>query len=296
MRAIVFGHGTIGKVLVQHLKKKGVSVLCIVRTNGIFDGELQKIGEVSDWKNFGEQADIAFLGIPTNKDGNTALAYALSFLEKGKTVVTCEKAAIAYHFDVLRKYDDLFLYSAAVGGGTRMLKEIAHFRESGVPVETVQAVVNGTLNYMSCRAAEGATKDEVVHEVLEKGFAEPGAMSFEEIIQAELNDVRLKTVILANASGLFDKVITTSDVDVVEPDFDWQNFSKKRCIVRISKHAIEVGFIEDATGKADVENTAMTWLPGGVLNALYINGEHKVTGPGAGAEDTVSAMLLDAGI
>jgi len=276
INAIIFGAGNIGSNLAKELSNEKVFVKYVVRTSGIFDDAFNKVAEQKDWKSFVDEVDLAFICVPTSGKGEKAFEYELNFLEKGKPVITCEKASVAFCWEVLNKYKKLFLYTASVGGGTKMLQEISKYDPQ--EIKEIKAVVNGTLNYISDGLVSGRTKDEVVKDVLEKGYAEPGAVTFEEIIKSEMNDVLLKTIIIANHSGIFDRVITKEDIAIF--DFD----ISKRCIVKIDRNNIEIGYIEDA--KAD-------WLPDGVNNILLINNEKKAYGPGAGADATVLSMIYD---
>jgi homoserine dehydrogenase len=276
MNAIIFGAGNIGSVLTEKLIQEGVNIKYIVRTSGIFDINSNQVGNQSEWKKYVDEVDVAFICIPTVEAGEQALEYEKAFLEKNKPVITCEKSSIAHYWNDLNKYKNIFKYSASVGGGTMMLKEISKYQPTDI--KEIKGVVNGTLNYISDELNSGKTKDEVVKEVIEEGYAEPSTSSFEEIISAEMRDVILKTIIIANHSGIFDGVITKQDIKVV--DFD----EKKRCVICINKDSIEVGF---------TDNNNSNWLPGGVNNVLYINGEKKVEGPGAGAEATVLSMISD---
>jgi homoserine dehydrogenase len=276
MNLMIFGAGTIGSELVRRLLDSDSKILCIVRSTGIFDSLGHKLSEQSEWRNFVGDADAAFICIPTIGTGKDALEYELAFLEQGKRVISCEKASIAHHWEKLRVHKNIFKYTASVGGGTKMLKEVAKYAPS--EIKEIKAVINGTLNYISDGLRKGATLEEITKEVIEKGYAEPGAASFEEVIKAEMNDVILKAIIIANSSNIFDRVIEKKDIEVV--GFD----STKRCIAEISRDIIRIGFIED---------TNASWLPTGVNNVLYINGEMKVMGPGAGAIATVNSIQDD---
>jgi len=272
MKAIIFGSGNIGSVLINRLKHEGVNILCVVKSIGTFDVNLNVI---EDWTNFVDKVDVAFICIPSNGNGQKAFEYENLFLEKGKSVITCEKSSIANFWDVLKQYKK-FKYTASVGGGTKMLKEISKYKSADI--NEIKAVVNGTLNYISSSLKTGIDKDQITKEVLEKGYAEPGASNFDEIIDGELKDVTLKAIIMANHAGIFDRTIGLADVKM-------HNFDQtKRCIVKIDKNGINAGFIDD---------NYLDWLPDGVNNILYINGEKKAYGPGAGAEATVDSMMDD---
>ncbi len=272
MKAIIFGAGNIGSALEKRLKKEGIDILCIVRSSGTFDSNLNQL---KDWKDFVHEADVAFICIPSKGNGNKAFEYEQFILDKGKAVIVCEKASIAHYWNKLKNFNK-FKYTASVGGGTKMLKEISKYKPEDI--KEIKAVVNGTLNYISSELKNGKDKDQITQEVLEKGYAEPGASNFNEIIAGEINDVLLKTIIMANHSGLFDKVIGIEDIKVAPFD------PSKRCIVKMDKNTIQAGFIEDTNAE---------WLPDSVNNILYINGGKKAYGPGAGAEATVDSMIDD---
>lgn len=295
-KIVVFGYGTIGKELVQRLLTAGAKVK-VVNIDGIYDATkndsqggaaddtshkvLQKIEPAPSWQKICDEADVVCICIPTDQDGNTAFSYISYCLAKNIGVVTCEKASVAYHFEKLRSYGRLFAYTASVGGGTRMLKKLAQQLAGHPSPHAIYGVVNGTLNYIASRQNEGIESDTVVKEVLEKGFAEPGAKTFADIVKAELNDVVLKATILANSSGLYTKVITPTDVIVVPPSED---APRKRCIVKLTPEGVTAGYIED---------TDSSWLPEGVINVLYVDDTKLAEGPGAGAVATVDTIMED---
>jgi homoserine dehydrogenase len=279
-KGIIFGYGNIGKTLCEKLLAEGVTIEYIVRSSGIYDDALDKVGERDDWEKFADQVDIAFLCIPTNSSGTQAYKYALHFLEKGKPVITCEKGSVGNYYNELVKFGKLFKYTASVGGGTQMLLKLQEFGTANI--KEIKAVVNGTLNYIGSALRTGGDPQIIVNEVLEKGYAEPGADTLDEIIESELRDVVLKTVIIANAAEYYDALVKKEHVAVIKPNEN--TLSTMRCVVTISENRISAGYTED---------TNAAWLPDGVLNALYINNELVAIGPGAGAEATVSSMLND---
>lgn len=276
-RSLLIGFGNIGKEILNQIPDDKVSIKKILKTDGMFDLSLKKICDKSDWKDNVSDIELVFIALPSIGKGETAFEYEKFFLEKNIPVITCEKSSIAYNFDFLKKYKDIFLYTASVGGGTGMLKIISDY--SLEKISEISGVVNGTLNYIADSLKKGRTKDEVIKEVLEKGFAEPGYEKFEDIVASELIDVCLKTVIIANYSGIFDRVISFDDVELAS-DFD----DKKRCAISITKEKITAGFIE---------NTDSPWLPDGVNNILKINNQQVCIGPGAGPKATVESMMAD---
>ena len=276
-KGILFGYGTIGRELVSQLPKDKVSIEYIVRFTGVFNSSLEKVGEQSEWRNFADGVDVVFIAVPSIARGEVAFEYEKFFLENNIPVITCEKASVAHNFDYLKSYKNIFKYTASVGGGTRMLNEISKFKPEEI-IE-IKGVVNGTLNYIGDGIKNGKDKDQIIKEVLEKGYAEPGFTEFDDIIKSELSDVLFKSVIIANCSGIFDRTISIDDIKL-HSKFN----ENKRCVVRISREKIDAGFIED---------TNASWLPDVVNNSLEINGGVVCMGPGAGAKATVESMIFD---
>jgi homoserine dehydrogenase len=93
-------------------------------------------------------------------------------LRAGVHVVTANKAAVARHYDALHACAEaggaMLAYSAAVGGGVPILETLA--RLDGV-VE-LEGIMNGTVNYLLGRLAEGWSFDNALARAQELGFAE----------------------------------------------------------------------------------------------------------------------------
>ena len=95
-------------------------------------------------------------------------------LRRGAGVVTANKALVAQHYDALhaaaRSEGAQLVYSAAVGGGVPVLEAIARIRPQGLA--TIEAVLNGTANFILTRLEQGCPFDDAVHEAQALGFAE----------------------------------------------------------------------------------------------------------------------------
>jgi homoserine dehydrogenase len=275
MKIIIVGYGNVGKALHKVLSDNNITVDLTVSNDGIFDANNLKLDSVSEFGNYVEKDTVVFISTPSYGVGEISSIYYIKSLENGASVVTCEKAFLANNWDFVNKYPSKIKYSATVGGNSGILGAIADFKGN---INDVWAVVNGTLNYIGDKLDQGSTKEEIFKEVVEKGFAEPGARDFDEIIQSELNDVLYKTTILANHSKLYPSVVNPIDI------FMNQYKDGLRCSVSINKDEIKAGFIEIKNVKD---------FPSGVNNVLYINGEKIIEGPGAGAQITAERMLKD---
>jgi homoserine dehydrogenase len=91
----------------------------------------------------------------------------------GAHVVTANKAVIAAHGETLEALAASrgvrLLYSAAVGGGVPVL---ARVRQVAGRVTRVDAVLNGTTNFVLDRLAEGMAWADAIAEAQRRGFAE----------------------------------------------------------------------------------------------------------------------------
>jgi homoserine dehydrogenase len=269
MNIILIGHGTVGKEVERVLHQHDISITSIIRSKDAIDVHTLN----SD--------TYLFICVPSVGKGELVAHYYQDAFERGAKIITCEKAYLAYNWDVAKTHANQIEYSATVGGDSGILDAVALNKGS---IIDIRAVVNGTLNYIGEKNAQGITSDEIYSEVTAKGFAEPGATNLEEVIQAELKDVLYKTIILANHSGLYDRVIGEKDVEVFQyGKYSEQDTQHSRCSVHLSKDVLRAGFIESGN----------IVFPTDANNALYINGAKIVEGPGAGGRITAERMYKD---
>jgi homoserine dehydrogenase len=99
----------------------------------------------------------------------------LAALARGADVVTANKTLVSRRFAAIEaaaaESGAEVLYSAAVGGGVPMLEtvdEIARRRD----IVGLEAVINGTTNFVLDRLGAGASLDEAIREAQVAGFAE----------------------------------------------------------------------------------------------------------------------------
>jgi homoserine dehydrogenase len=105
-----------------------------------------------------------------------ARTYLLRAIERGKHVVTANKALLAAHGDELfaaaeRRGVDLY-FEASVGGGVPIIRALREGLASD-RIDELVAIVNGTSNFLlTSMTDEGRPFDEVLREAQEKGYAE----------------------------------------------------------------------------------------------------------------------------
>ncbi len=268
-----------------------------------------------------ERPQAVFLAISTLDRGQAARDYILKCVEYGIPVITCEKGALAYHAEVLKPHLSKIGFSATVGGGTRMLKYVVDRHLVGKKVE-IHAVINGTLNFIFDELRHsGRSIGEVCNEVFKSGYAEPGANDSLSLINGELKDVRMKTCDFFNTVLATERLITPDEFGLLKlTDDDLENLSEEggdyRLVVSFSNHksvkdhprfgrqfglhSVDGWHITGSFRQITQASQLLSWLPGGVGNAVHIiegelgsGGKYTLSGPGAGHEPTTSAMLAD---
>jgi len=291
---IVGGNGQIGNELADQLFKLG--------------HEIETFGSDELRSSFTQKligVDVVFIAISTKDKGEIALAYILDALDHGKLVITCEKGALAYHFDMLRPHLSRIGYSATVGGGSRLLS-LLDFPYLGL--NHIFGVINGTLNYILSKVAEGTDPYVALPKAQNLGLCEPGASTLEKVYMAERFDTLLKLVILTNLAGVLIETLHISE-------FQLPVVSEKQLVEEITlwpkRYAVSIGkksmipnadavvkkgewFVE--MGLIDTTQTPFTNVPVGRQNTLLIDdfgGVTEITGQGAGPQTTAASMVMD---
>lgn len=339
----VIGLGVIGTQFIREAEERGYSVCRAVNSSGVYDlsdailcsylshnarsgdgsslsAYLQehpefRVGERGDHERLFGDANVVVLAISTRDDGAAAREYLRARLDSPSKplVITCEKGALSAYFTDFA--DEVAAgrlgYRATVGAGIGMPKYVQDVVKPGYR-GTIAAVANGTLNFMMDGPDSLAA---MAAEAQRLNYAEPGAVTALDVLNAELGDVGRKAVILANTDLLaqkkggyvtFDRVrhateyITPSTLGMLEDNRDL------RFVIRIGprdgSYRSRIGGFSVPVGDCVLKGGFMP-LPDerlrvpGVTNALLIteNGNTLVyeTGPGAGPAATVSSMFRD---
>lgn len=108
-------------------------------------------------------------------DGPAGLALIRAALEQGVAVVSANKQAVCDALPELHALAETagagLAYSAAVGGGSPLIETVRRAASLG-EVASIEAVLNGTCNFILNRLAEGGGFDEALIAAQEAGFAE----------------------------------------------------------------------------------------------------------------------------
>jgi len=223
----------------------------------------------------------------------------LSAINKGKQIVTANKALLAVHGNALfkaatKKGVDL-AFEAGVGGCMPIIKSL---RESlvGNHIKSIAGILNGTCNYiLSKNTDDGSSFESVLAEAQKNGYAEA-----DPILDIEGIDTAHKLAILTSlAYGMeinFKNIYIEgiSNIDPMDIDFAGQ-FGYRIKLLAISKNL-------GNTIEARVHPTMIPFdnplsSVGGTLNAVTISGDAigdmMLYGHGAGMMPTASAVIGD---
>ena len=227
-----------------------------------------------------------------------ARTYMERALKAGKHVVTASKEVISKHgVDLLRTAEsngvNLF-YEASVGGGIPIIRVLR--RDLVVnEISHIQAIINGTTNYILTDIEQGHTYAEALHQAQALGYAEPDPRNDVEGI-----DASYKLAILASLA--FRSTVHPSDIHctgITKLDIaDFRYAEEMGYVIKLIASARLVdGQIEAAVIPTMLPRDHHLASVKGVFNAVLIDGDEidqlMLYGRGAGAKPTSSAILAD---
>ena len=218
-------------------------------------------------------------------------------LEKGKAVVTANKALLAYHRYELQECagENPFEYEAAVAGGIPIINALRDGLSAN-HIESIKGIMNGTCNYMlTSMINDGVVYDDILKKSQELGYAEA-----DPTFDVGGFDAAHKLLILASiAYGIDAKPediliegienITTDDIAFAK-EFDYS--LKLLAIAKKVRNEVEL-----RVHPVLIPNSAMIAKVDGVMNGVSVVGdkvgETMFYGPGAGGDATASAVIAN---
>ena len=217
----VIGLGNIGKAIYEKLSGESeyfAAPSLIVTSRYVFDGDFNKLGESKDFKRFTDRIDLAFLAVPTDNSGEVELDYISHFIDRNSKVVTCAKAAAAFHYNKISDLNGVLGMNASVGGHTGMIGFVRKIRQNYNfnSLRSLEGVVNGSLNYLWDKISQGVPQNKALYMAIKKGFTESADFDFISSVLREINDARLKATILANESCFPEILIHPREVTLSE--------------------------------------------------------------------------------
>ena len=222
----------------------------------------------------------------------------LQALKVGKRVVTANKAVLAEQWDTFKPFIEAgkLYFEAAVMAGTPAVEPLSGVLRGSRPLE-LHAILNGTCNYILGELEGGADFDDALREAQNLGYAEADPST-----DVDGFDAAHKLTILGRLA--------------FDPEFSWEGVRAHTHGIRhltpaIVKEAMEDGGRLRLVGSIYPENGV--WR--GTVRPVYLPPEHPlagsasnrngllfkgdavgevlITGAGAGAAPTASAVLAD---
>lgn len=223
----------------------------------------------------------------------------LKAIEKGRNVVTANKALLALHgeeiYKAAEKYGVEIGFEGAVGGGIPIIRALKEGLVAN-KIESIYGIINGTSNYILTKMTEeGKGFSEALKEAQEKGYAEA-----DPTLDIEGIDSAHKLVILATlAFGTpvdFSNIYTEGISKITPLDIDFaREFGYKIKLLAITKMVNEE--IELRVHPTMIPEEYLISKVDGVFNAIYVVGDALGStmfyGRGAGQMPTASAVLSD---
>lgn len=339
----ITGVGNVGERLIEQIKQQKAYVKENFKINlrvvGLSNSRTMLVNDdginLKNWKNelnSGEKASLkGFFEHAKNLNlrnsvfiditANDAVANMYGdYLKESISVVACNKIACSGHIDyynelkqLSRKYDASFLFETNVGAGLPVIDTLSHLITSGDKVNTIQAVLSGSLNFIFNNFNSESTFYEVVKQAQEEGYTEPDPR-----VDLSGIDVARKVLILARESGhqielsdletdnfLTDKAMKADSVDAffstLKDDEDYyqslyksaeEKNSQLKFVAEFNDGKAKVGLKEIPEGHPfynlkGKDNIVMFYTQ------RYPEQPMIIKGAGAGADVTASGLFAD---
>ena len=227
LNVFITGVGNVGERLVEQIKQQNKYLKDHLKINirvvGLSNSRTMIFNEtglnLKDWKTQlakGEKASLQgffentkalnlrnsiFVDVTANKD--IADLYA-QYLRQSIAIVACNKIACSSDYNNYKelkrlslKYNAPFLFETNVGAGLPVIDTLSNLIASGDKVNSIQAVLSGSLNFVFNNFNDKTKFYDVVKQAGDEGYTEPDPR-----IDLSGVDVARKILILARESGL----------------------------------------------------------------------------------------------
>ncbi|HAV42916.1 TPA: homoserine dehydrogenase [bacterium] len=229
-----------------------------------------------------------------------AKSYILGAIQKGKHIVTANKALLACHWEEIqdraKEHGVEILLEGAVGGGIPIIRSITSLLTSN-KIRSIFGIINGTCNYiLATMAKEGRNFDEALQRAREKGYAEA-----DPSLDIEGVDTAHKLVILASLAfkgGVTLKDVYVEGISKITPqDILYAREEFGHCIKLLGVAKEWEDTLEIRVHPTMIpENHPLSDVDG-VNNAIYLEGDNVgsliFSGQGAGQMPTASSVVSD---
>lgn len=231
---------------------------------------------------------------------NPAWEYISAALKQGKHIVTANKELLAKKgkelFELAEQCNRVVLYEAAIAGGIPLIMPLKTIM-AGNKIDNIQAILNGTTNYILTKMnADGASYEDVLKEAQELGYAETDPTGDVEGFDAAYKITTLATIAFGKRIDI-NKVYREGISQVRAQDM----LAARELGYKIK--LIALGRLNEK-GQADVRVHPML-VPNQstlahidyVTNAVGLSGfpigDIVLSGPGAGEFPTASSVIGD---
>ncbi len=228
-----------------------------------------------------------------------ALFYMENALSRGKSVITSNKAPIAFCYnrlsDLAQKNRGKVFFEGTVMSGTPLFSTFLGGM-SGSRVNSFEGVLNGTCNYILEKMQGEMSFDKALEEARLKGYAEA-----DPSMDIKGYDTALKALIISNVmmEGICSDLdeIDITGIDDIPPEM-FEGAKRSSGKLRLLARGIFDGERKIFSVRPEVldEGHPLYNLPG-AMNGIVLDtdtlGRICMTGAGAGSRETGSAMLHD---
>jgi len=246
-------------------------------------------------------ADLIFEASPTNpQDGEPALIYVRTALERGMHVVTANKGPVAFACHALEELAAQqgvgFLYEATVQGGSPVIC-LAREGLAGAEIRRVEGIFNNTTNFILDKMErDSASFEEALREAQAIGVAET-----DPSLDVDGWDAAIKTAILANV--LMGANLRPADVEregirgVTAADIQAAAAAGERIKLLCEAERLPDGRVLARVGPrrvpADSQIGGIRGTGGVVAYEVDTMGRQTLFDAGQGPEGTAYGMLVD---
>ncbi|MCB1043053.1 MAG: homoserine dehydrogenase [Acidobacteria bacterium] len=310
LRLALIGFGNVGQGFMRVLSK--TQVRCVVaaiatKRNGCrLFRDHQPPSQLADWLQEPHETltleelvahphiDVVIETLPTDLDNpSNVMDIQTAALRAGKHVITANKGPAAHSYlalaELARENHVIYGVEATVMSGTPAIQLIHALQ--GAQIKRLQGIFNGTSNFILSQMEGGSQYADALTEATRLGYAEPDPSA-----DVDGLDIRAKLMILAQVA--FGVSHTTQDIQIAGiRDLDQRLVAET---VAAGKRLKLVGLLDPKSASVRLmslpETDPLARISGatnGIAVTTELLGTVSLIGPGAGAEETGTALLVD---
>ena len=300
LKVAIAGLGTIGKGAALRLAGAGADYRLAAAL--VANAAKPRAAALSATECFEDASDLLALApdvvVDALPSGESGRALTRAALATGISVITANKQAIAgslRDLTALAKANGATLWwSAAVGGGAPIVETLRRAR-TAAPVERIEAILNGSVNFILTALAGGENFENAVALAQEAGFAEPDP-------RADLSGADVKAKLAILSFDAFDEEIPVAEISaealteeraaqMINAGGQW------RQIARLRRNPGGALAASVAFERCDDDPLFSQTRHEGNAARIYVDGGRVFVarGKGAGRKPTVESLLGDLG-